>query len=214
MLNDNKEKIMIMENKKCTFAHICAYLSLAISVTMLVLWCCNIKGFSVVSLDSFVGVIVALLAIIVTVAIAWQIFNSIELKDKIKELEIMKDQFDQQRIVIEEQKNNLNSLIYASLAEVAISREDYMGTFYYSIKSLQFSMSLDKPNNIEALLSRMNVSVSNIKKGTLLFFGDMHLFHHYDRNIREFKLYYMIESQYEKIYNEFISKVKITDDKQ
>ena len=72
--------------KKWSLAHICAYLSLAISVTLLVLWCCDVGGFTVVSLDSFVGVIVALLAIIVTLAIGWQIYNSIELNERIKKL--------------------------------------------------------------------------------------------------------------------------------
>ena len=71
--------------KKWSFAHICAFLSLAISVTMLVLWCCNVGGFTVVSLDSFVGVIVALLAIVVTLAVGWQIYNRIDFKNRIKE---------------------------------------------------------------------------------------------------------------------------------
>ena len=75
-----------MKTKKNSFAHICAYLSLAISITMLVLWCCNVGGFTVVNLDSFVGVIVALLAIVVTLAIGWQIFNSIEIRNKIESL--------------------------------------------------------------------------------------------------------------------------------
>ena len=72
--------------KKWSFAHLCAYISLAISVTLVVLWCCNVGGFTVVSLDSFVGVIVALLAIVVTLAVGWQIYNSIEIKRKIEEL--------------------------------------------------------------------------------------------------------------------------------
>ena len=37
-------------------------------------------GFSAVNLDIFVGVIVALLAIIVTIAIGWQIWDAMDLK--------------------------------------------------------------------------------------------------------------------------------------
>ena len=88
--------------KKWSFAHICAFLSLAISVTMLVLWCCNVGGFTVVSLDSFVGVIVALLAIVVTLAVGWQIYNSIELKNRIKELNSLKEDFLKQQESIEQ----------------------------------------------------------------------------------------------------------------
>lgn len=86
--------------RKCSFAHICAYLSLAISITMLALWCCNVGGFEVVSLDSFVGVIVTLLvtllAIIVAVAIGYQIYNGIEVKNKIEELNILKEKINKQ----------------------------------------------------------------------------------------------------------------------
>ena len=55
------------------------------------LWLCESFEFSVVSLDSFVGVIVALLAIIVTVAIGYQIINAIEVKDEIKQLKQRQD---------------------------------------------------------------------------------------------------------------------------
>ena len=79
--------------KKGSLAHICAYLSLAISITMLVLWCCNVGGFSVVSLDSFVGVIVALLAIVVTLAVGWQIFNSIEIRNRIEKLDALEEKY-------------------------------------------------------------------------------------------------------------------------
>ena len=74
-----------MKNKP-NFAHICAYISLLISIVMLILWCCNAGGFSVVSLDSFVGVIVGLLAIIVTLVLGWQITSVLEVKDKIQRI--------------------------------------------------------------------------------------------------------------------------------
>ena len=74
-----------MKNKP-NFAHICAYISLLISIVMLILWCCNAGGFSVVSLDSFVGVIVGLLAIIVTLVLGWQITSILEVKDKIQRI--------------------------------------------------------------------------------------------------------------------------------
>ena len=80
-----------MENmKRNRIASICAYASLAISVVMMLLWGCNVGGFTVVSLDSFVGVIVALLAIVVTFAIAWQIYNVMEIRNKVDQLLIIK----------------------------------------------------------------------------------------------------------------------------
>ena len=77
--------------------------TLILVAIMFVLWCCNAGGFSAVSLDTFVGVIVALLAIIVTIAIGWQIWAAMDLKSniakldsRIQEIENLKKQFGQQ----------------------------------------------------------------------------------------------------------------------
>ena len=120
-----------MKNKKSNLAHICAYLSLRISVTMLVLWCCNVGGFTVVSLDSFVGVIVTLLAIIVTLAIGWQIYNVFEIKAQLKETNILKEKLNIQEKENEKQICQIRHLISASMAENEINRKDYMTAFIY-----------------------------------------------------------------------------------
>lgn len=51
------------------------------------LWIMNSLSLAVISLETFVGVIVALLAIIVTIILGWQIVNTLELQGKIKYLE-------------------------------------------------------------------------------------------------------------------------------
>ena len=61
-------------------------ISLVGVVSVWVLWICDSMELSVISLDTFIGVIVALLAIIVTVAIGYQIINAIEVTDEIKQL--------------------------------------------------------------------------------------------------------------------------------
>lgn len=212
MLNDNKEKIMIMENKKCTFAHICAYLSLAISTTMLVLWCCNVGGFTVVSLDSFVGIIVALLAIVVTFVLGWQIFNSIEIKNKIEELNILKEKLNTQEAEFSNQKYQLNHLIFVSLADIEIYNKNYARAFSYLTTSLETTMSSDNPINVDAILERMELSVPQIQQGIII--KDLEDIQNTNTSIRKTQLYDMIKPRYEKIYDEFISKVKVTDDKQ
>lgn len=203
-----------MENtkiKKWNCAHICVYLSLAISVTMFVLWCCNVGGFKVVSLDSFVGVIVALLAIVVTLAIAWQIFNSVELKNKIEELNILKDRLNKQEKENKEQNYLMLHLIYGSLSDVEIYRNNYMPAFHYLMNVLECIMSLEVPVNIDAVFTRMEISISNIKQGSLLSSETKTKIQYSDKKIRESQYFDMIKTRYEKIYNDFISKVK--DDK-
>lgn len=201
-MNNNKE------NKKWSFAHFCAYLSLSISIVMLVLWCCNVGGFTVVSLDSFVGVIVALLAIVVTLAVGWQIYNSIELKAKIEELNDLKSRLNKQEKESKEQTIKTDHLVFASLADIEINSKNYDLAFSYSISSLESAMLLDEPFNITAMLERMELSASNIKQDTACPSDVLKEIKDNDKAIRKSKCYDMIKSQYEKAYKTFISKVK------
>lgn len=197
-----------MEKKKLSFAHFCAYLSLVISITIIVLWCCNVGGFSVVSLDSFVGVIVALLAIVVTLVLGWQIYNSIELKAKIEELTNLKNRLDEQEKYSKEQIDYMKHLIFAGLANIEITNKDYALVFSYSITSLESAMLLEKPVNTTALLARMELSASNIKQYTSCSSDFIKEIQDSDKAIRESKCYDIIKPQYEKTYKTFISKVK------
>ncbi len=194
------------ENKKWSFAHFCAYLSLSISIVMLVLWCCNVGGFTVVSLDSFVGIIVALLAIVVTLAVGWQIYNSIELKAKIEELNELKDKLSEQEKEIKQQTLKSRHLIAASMADTKLAIGDYVSTFDYLMTSLKYSMALEQSMNIGKILDRMAFSASKIQQNELCkYTKDIQ---DSDKKIRKSRHFDMIKTQYEKIYNDFISKIK------
>lgn len=194
------------KNKKWSLAHICAYVSFAISVTTLVLWCCNVGGFTVVSLDSFVGIIVALLAIVVTIVLGWQIYNAIELKRKIEELDELKDKLSVQENEIKQQSRRSRHLIAASLADIETTGGNHILAFSYLMTSLSYSLALEQPLNVGKLLDRMTFSASHTRQDALcLYTKDIH---DSDKRIRKSQHFDMIKTQYEKIYNEFISKVK------
>lgn len=194
--------------KKWSLAHVCAFLSLAISITLLVLWCCNVGGFTVVSLDSFVGVIVALLAIIVTLAVGWQIYNSIEIKNKIKELSSLEER-------IKEQEKKFGLELIKSEQRVAyifgfsaMKDEDYINAFRYNIIALAHAMKLEKPNKIIGSLEGLEKMCEKIA-GDSTYPSNLYK-EIYSRNdsIKKSINYGFIKERYEKIFNSFISKVK------
>lgn len=182
------------ENKKWSLAHICAYVSFAISVTILVLWCCNAGGFTVVSLDSFVGIIVALLAIVVTIVLGWQIYNAIELKRKIEELDELKDKLSVQEKEIKQQSRRSRHLIAVSLADIAITRNDYMLAFNYLMTSLCYSLALEQPLNVGKILNRMAFSASHTQQDALCIY--MKDIQDNDKKIRNSQHFDMIKTQY------------------
>lgn len=194
--------------KKWSFAHLCAYISLAISVTLVVLWCCNVGGFTVVSLDSFVGVIVALLAIVVTLAVGWQIYNSIEIKSKIEELSSLKEKINIQEKTIKQQTRKSQHLTSLIFGFEVYKKKKYIEAFRYYMASLRCSMLLDKPINVEHLLNDLETVTSNIEESTICVIERLNEIKEYDKAIRKSYSYDIIKSRYERIYNDFCSKVK------
>lgn len=194
--------------KNWSFAHLCAYISLAISVTLLVLWCCNVGGFTVVSLDSFVGVIVALLAIIVTLAIGLQIYNSIELNERIKNLNTLEERLIKQDKTLKQHNNKANHLITYIYGVEAKREKKYIEAFRYYMASLRCSMLLDKPINVDHLLNDLEEVTANIEESTICVIKRLKEIKKYDKVIRKSYSYDIIKSRYERIYNDFCSKVK------
>lgn len=194
--------------KKWSFAHLCAYISLAISVTLVVLWCCNVGGFTVVSLDSFVGVIVALLAIVVTLAVGWQIYNSIELNERIKNLNTLEERLIKQDKTFKQQNNKSNHLISFIYGVEAKREKEYIEAFRYYMASLRCSMLLDKPINVDHLLNDLEEVTANIEENTICVIERLKEIKEYDKVIRKSYSYDIIKFRYERIYNDFCSKVK------
>lgn len=194
--------------KNRNLAHICAYISLAISSTLLVLWCCNVGGFTVVSLDSFVGVIVALLAIVVTMAVGWQIYNSVEIKSQIKELSSLKEKLNIQEQTTNQLTGKAQHLISYILGNEAYKEERYIDAFRCLMSSLKYSLQLENPLNIESLLIALKQTNSIIKNGDDFDPAIVEDIIMYNNEIKSSSGYSLIKYKYETIYESFSSKVK------
>ena len=200
-----------MKNKP-NLAYICSYISLVLSIVMLVLWGCNVGGFSVVNLDTFVGVIVALLAIIVTIAIGWQIFNIYEVRSQLGKIQQLKTELDKQQDAFEEMSINSAHLHAISLSCIAISQKEYCEAFRYLVEALYLSLKHPSMPNLETILLTMEEDcIKNIAVGTIVKsdFYDTTTFK--DHQLRELRTFNCIKRRYEKIYNEYIKKVCVDD---
>ena len=104
-------------------------IAIALSCLMFAMWCCNAGGFSAVSLDTFVGVIVALLAIIATFILGWQIYNAMDLKEKLNKIEALEKILNESN-EISAQINYSNQLsIYLNTASFCESQNSYDSAF-------------------------------------------------------------------------------------
>lgn len=200
-------------NKKLNRIRNLSIFAIAFSGVMFIMWCCNAGGFSAVSLDTFVGVIVALLAIIVTIAIGWQIFNIYEVRSQLGKLQQLKTELDKQQDAFEEMSINSAHLHAISLSCIAISQKEYCEAFRYLVEALYLSLKHPSMPNLETILLTMEEDcIKNIAVGTIVKsdFYDTTTFK--DHQLRELRTFNCIKRRYEKIYNEYIKKVCVDDD--
>lgn len=197
--------------KKWSLAHICAYISLAISITLLVIWCCNVGGFTVVSLDSFVGIIVALLAIIVTLAVGWQIYNSIEIKTKIEELKKLKDDLQEQEEKIEQLKLASQHAVGLIWGDNCLESGAFIPAFRHYITALDSAMQLSHPVNIEKILCCMEDAVEKIGVDNSISERRHNQIMEVNESIKLSNNFNFIRNRYEKIFNDFILKIKVDE---
>lgn len=143
------------------------------------LWLFRNFKLSVVSLDTFIGVIVALLAIIFTVVVGWQIINAIEMRDKLAELEKRQnDLIENERILVENDRlhtkeaYNLQSGLCGEIAESHRTKGQYLEAFTFYHAALYFAILSERPNQMNHL-NQMNLILSLISTRSVTNFTSL-----------------------------------------
>lgn len=197
---------MKKENKSIIFSSIALFGVLLLGG----LWLCGTWHPSVVTLDTFIGVIATLIGIMVTFAIGWQIFNAMELRSKISELEEGKRQVE----ILQQQVNNQTSVLRIEVAHVrgiiAIEKEQYLIAFLYYHTAIYEGITTTPFGKYYSYISydltKLQELVTKISSTTIqkdIFEG----IQRDDLSIRESKLYSIIQAQYDAIMSEFFKKV-------
>lgn len=178
------------------------------------LWLCGSLKLSVIGLDTFIGVIVALLAIIVTVILGWQIVNALEMRGKIEDLE--KRQSSMLGVIDGMNKNTQNTIkmaynLQVGLCDMNASLCEANGLLVYAFASLHSALDqaikagqggLDKRiKNLERIgmmLVGNDPLLNNQIKQQILFESDS------IRGSEAYRCY--LSSVYEQVMNLFWSK--------
>lgn len=185
--------------------------AIALSGVMFVLWCCQAGGFSAVNLDTFVGVIVALLAIIVTLVLGWQIFNIFELKNKIDEVNELKKQFGQQQRTIEQLTLKNKHTTGYTWGKSCEKEEDWFHAFRFLLISLEASLQLDNPINISMIFKHLRIVAKNIKSHTRCSKKRYQEVVLTDKSIRSLHNFTIIEDEYLGLYNKIFANIEVDD---
>ena len=122
------------------------------------LWVFGTMKLSVVSLDTFIGVIVALLAIIFTVIIGWQIVNTIEIRNWMSQIE------QRQNVLVENERRlaendqlhtleayNLHAAICQADADSYVEKQQYVEAFTFYHVALCYAILSGTPNQLNRI---------------------------------------------------------------
>lgn len=198
-------------NKKVNWAIGLSIIAIILWTIMIVMWCCRAGGFSVVNLDTFVGVIVALLAIIVTIAIGWQIYNAIELKNKFAKLDELEDNLKRQQSKLENFADDMICENLLTIAEMRRVIDKYAFAYMYATESLVYGLSANH-NDIDYIVRFLGRCVRLIKSQTNIPQDTYNRIVKADKQIRRSNLFHIIGKTYTQTYNEFMSKVIVRNE--
>lgn len=175
-------------------------------VLAVVMACLNVS-LSNVSLDTFIGVMVTMIGILVTFAVGWQVINALEIKSKLAEIEKIKADVKQQEAIVQENYHRVQHLIALSWAEDAYNNEEYAEAYRYSLHSLLSSMSLRGPINIDKVLKVMKHAAKEIPESFTIDAEFYDLVIADDAQIRTLNGYQYVKSVHEQSFAQYTRKV-------
>lgn len=99
-------------NNTSTWAIVLSITAILLCILVFMLWIFEVIPHSDISSETFIGVCVTLLSIIVTIAVGWQIFNAIDMRQMMRQLEEKQKDIDeaQRKLDKDVRKNYSHSL--------------------------------------------------------------------------------------------------------
>lgn len=203
-----------MNNKLSRWAFWLSLIAIVMSGAVIALWLFKAKSIAIIQLDTFIGVIVALMALLVTIVLGWQIYNAVEIKEKLVSIKSLQDEQRQLKNEIEQdrkaiQKANIYNAFYHStmMGLGASNVKDYLSAFRFLHNALLISVQAEeKPIELRATVSNLSESAKAIKQGEKIEKIRYDEIVSADKSIRKSKWYSLCREDYDEAYNIFLSK--------
>ena len=182
------------------------------------LWMFKTKTIAIVQLDTFIGVIVALMALLVTIVLGWQIYNAVEIKEKLITLKSLQEEQKQLKNEIEQarkaiQKANIHNAFYHStmMGLGASNIKDYVSAFRFLQNALVISLQAEEPIELRATVSNLSESAKSIKQREKIERIRYEEIVNADKLIRKSKWYSLCREDYDEAFSIFLSKKLVVE---
>lgn len=204
-------------NKKSTLALCLSIAAIVLCLLLFALWVFEVIPHSTILPETFIGVCVALMGVIVTIAVGWQIFNIVEVKSVIRE-------FAQKQVEVEKLQNQLQKEIrriesdseydmHHSMHLHAITlalhceiKKKHDEACYHCFEALAESVQMRELMNVDNIFEMINVNMRAVVNPIKLSELDKRDLKEMERIIRDSKYYHLFADKYEKAIAEFYKK--------
>ena len=183
---------------------ILSILALVIVSLLVVLLVAKDLSLSNISLDTFVGVMVAMIGILVTFAVGWQIINALEIKGKLAEIEKLKADINEQREQMHELAESTKHDSMLVRAQAFYRDGDFINATICSMDSLLHCLPLKVPSNIHLVLHTTEAFMMGINKPATI--EEKNEILRLDEAIRSADNYIFISENYDYIWRKFIGE--------
>lgn len=197
-----------MYMKKLVITSLILSIIACVAISIIVIYIICAKGDIDLSLgEGVIGIVVALLALLVTIILGWQIYTAIDIKEKIAAIDELQNKQNSQEHRMEQMYYESCRTIGSAMAAIGVSEPVH--SFRWLLSAFAFSIKKDKPTDVEKLLSDLKRSVNAIKAHSNLEENYIDEITRLNKSIRQSAHYTCIASTYEAIYQEFEQKVEV-----
>lgn len=172
-----------------------------ILVIALLLIFCNVS-LADVSLDTFIGVMVTMVGILVTFAVGWQIINALEIKNKLAEMEKLK-------VEINSQREKIEKISARSRYDIALNRSytwykggECVKAFVSALEAIQYCLQIDEYEELDTVLDNLKVFASS-SHNLPCYSSDRDILVAADSEIRKSPKFVLIKDRYEAAIKEY-----------
>lgn len=183
-------------------------------VLAVVMACLNVS-LADVSLDTFIGVMVTMIGILVTFAVGWQIINALEIKSKLAEIEKIKADVQSQQIQIQKATARSEYDCALNRSYTYYKLEEFVKAFATMLEAIHYYLLLDEYTDLDVLLKNLKAFAMGAYNQHC-HEADHQLIVEMDTLIHESPKYPLIREKYEeavKEYNKWL-RVIVKDKKQ
>lgn len=204
------------ENIKINWSFWLSLMAFIISLVALAVFICKVKPYSVVTIDTYIGVIAGFIGIAVTLLVGYQIYNAIDLRQRINAVETLRtslenhqQQLEMLRMEQEEGFEIIQARLYSQFSDMIFE------TFLHFHSAIKYSLSVNhKKEGYKCFLDELESYMLRITTNS--FIGCLYkddyskkvkelriLYHDNDQKIRNHDNYLYIRDRYEDLMFKF-----------